>query len=401
MIRPRLATALALLSGLFCFPAGAHVPSESFSRWHLHGQQLSMTFTVATREASRIPRTAAEGDLAQVLIRYLATRVHVLSDDDSCARHGEPAALAGQPGYLRVEARWRCLRPPTALEIRAFADLAADHSHYVTYSTAGELRQQVLVASSIWTIDNAAKNTGSQHRTVPTFLAQGFGHVLSGYDHLAFLLALLLLVRRPLDLAWMITGFTLGHSLTLSLSVLGFVQANVPGVEAAIGLTIALVAVERFTQTRASALPLALICAAALLLMLPLSLHPRSVLAPITVAGLALFTFCYLLLAGRLGRRGAFRLLIAGLFGLIHGFGFAGGLIVGGGGQGSLLLPLLGFNLGVELGQLVLVAAVLTTVAAARRLSIAGPALPPAALQVTSMILCGAGVFWFVERALL
>src|SRR4051794_21217955 len=77
----------------------------------------------------------------------------------------------------------------------------------------------------------------------------GIEHILIGVDHITFLLALLLLCRRVREVAFMVTDFTLGHSLTLSLAVLGLVTPNVPVIEALIGFTIALVAVENISIT--------------------------------------------------------------------------------------------------------------------------------------------------------
>ena len=76
------------------------------------------------------------------------------------------------------------------------------------------------------------------------YVALGVEHILIGVDHIAFLLALLILCRRPREVVLMVTGFTLGHSITLTLAVLGVVEPHAPVIEALIGFTIALVAVE-------------------------------------------------------------------------------------------------------------------------------------------------------------
>ena len=82
---------------------------------------------------------------------------------------------------------------------------------------------------------------------------------MSGVDHLAFVLALLLLCRRVREVVFMVSGFTLGHSLTLSLAVLGVVEPNVPVIEALIGFTIALVAAENIGITSGTGRRLGLI----------------------------------------------------------------------------------------------------------------------------------------------
>ena len=134
----------------------------------------------------------------------------------------------------------------------------------------------------------------------------GVEHILSGIDHLLFVVALLFLVGFNRQLVWTITAFTLAHSLTLASAALGWLTLRSPPVEATIALSIVLVAGE--------------------------ALHKRETLARRLPA------------------------LVAFLFGLVHGLGFAGALSEIGLPQNHLATALLTFNLGVELGQLVAVA---------------------------------------------
>ncbi len=135
----------------------------------------------------------------------------------------------------------------------------------------------------------------------------GVAHILSGIDHLLFVIGLLFLVGFNQRLMWTISAFTLAHSLTLASSALGWLVLRPPPVEATIALSIVLVAAE--------------------------ALHRRQTLA----------------------RR--WPALVAFLFGLVHGLGFAGALKVIGLPENHLLVALLSFNVGVELGQLLTVAA--------------------------------------------
>lgn len=130
----------------------------------------------------------------------------------------------------------------------------------------------------------------------------GVEHILSGLDHLMFVLALLFLVGFNRRLVWTVTAFTVAHSLTLGLSALGWLTLRTPPVEATIALSIVLVAGE--------------------------ALHRQSTLS----------------------RR--WPALVALLFGLVHGLGFAGALKEIGLPQNHLSVALLSFNVGVELGQL-------------------------------------------------
>ena len=139
----------------------------------------------------------------------------------------------------------------------------------------------------------------------------GIEHILSGFDHLLFVLALLFLVGFNRRLLLTITAFTLAHSLTLALSALGLVTLRSPPVEATIALSIALVAAEALNRE------------------------------------------------ATLARR--WSALVAFLFGLVHGLGFAGALQEIGLPQKHLSVALLTFNVGVELGQLLVVAGAYAT----------------------------------------
>jgi hydrogenase/urease accessory protein HupE len=146
-----------------------------------------------------------------------------------------------------------------------------------------------------------------------TYLRLGVEHILFGFDHLLFVLALVILVRDWRRVAVTVTAFTIAHSITLAAATLGFVSVPGPPVEATIALSIMLVCVE-ILNARAR--------------------------KPSLTARLPW--------------------LVAFSFGLLHGFGFAGALAEVGLPQHAIPVALLFFNLGVEIGQLAFVAAVLT-----------------------------------------
>jgi hydrogenase/urease accessory protein HupE len=185
-----------------------------------------------------------------------------------------------------------------------------------------------------------------------TYTAIGIEHILLGFDHLLFVLVLVILVDGLKRLVWTITAFTAAHSITLALATLGLVELPGPPVEAAIALSIAFVAAEIVQKRQGRA----------------------------TVAQ-------------------RYPWAIAFTFGLLHGLGFAGALAEVGLPQNAIPLALLFFNVGVEIGQLLFVAAVLAAGALARvalrRLSLAPPRwlwrVPPYAIGS----LAG---FWTIER---
>jgi hypothetical protein len=220
-----------------------------------------------------------------------------------------------------------------------------------------------------------------------------------GFDHLAFLASILLLVQglKPLVLA--ITGFTVGHSITLALAVLGLAIPDGQLVEALIGLTIALVAAESVFQRQSRLGTYAAVVfasGAALFLFSILRRGPD----PQTLAGITLFFAAYLLLAQQRPKwLPGLTPLLTGFFGLIHGFGFAGALLEIGLPVEQLAVALLVFNLGIELGQLLMVTALLALLILLRRLTPAIAVLQEPARALAASALVALGTFWFVDRA--
>jgi hydrogenase/urease accessory protein HupE len=182
------------------------------------------------------------------------------------------------------------------------------------------------------------------------YVAHGVEHILFGFDHLLFVLALILLVPNLGTLVATITAFTVAHSITLALAVLDVVRVPAPPVEAAIALSILLLATE---IARAD--------------------------------------------ARRPSLTSRWPWVVAFAFGLLHGFGFAGALRSVGLPEGDVPLALFGFNVGVELGQLAFVAAIVALRAALRRVA------PSFSLQhgLARAATYGIGTlaaFWLFER---
>jgi len=324
-------------------------------------------------------------------VNYLDSHIVVQGPESNCKLSDALRPLRARPGFLQIEAVWRCSEPPTALGIHAFFDLAAEHSHFASFESPRGMSQRLMTGEDqVWLLVSETPDSAFMD-----FVMLGFRHITSGLDHVVFLLALLLICRRPSDMVWAITGFTLGHSITLTLAVVGMVQANIPAVEAIIGLTIALVAIERTASLMNSALPLAIACALLLLLMVPVASLAGVYLRATTLGGLALFSFCYLLVAHELSGRGSFRVMITALFGLVHGLGFAGAFLANNTGVVVPPWSLAGFNFGVELGQLFLLTMMLMMGLLVRRQT----RLTIPAADLVSAAVCGSGVFWFIQRS--
>ena len=194
--------------------------------------------------------------------------------------------------------------------------------------------------------------TVPDHETTLTvarrYVELGVVHILTGWDHLLFALGLLLLARDRRALLATITAFTLGHSVTLTLAALDLAHVSPAPVEALIAFSIFVLAVELARSDAGS----------------------------------------------RLWRK---PWLMALVFGLLHGLGFAGTLRAAGLPAGSIPLALLSFNVGIELGQLGFVGSIVAVYAAARSLAVPAPAWG----RTLAVYAIGSlAVFWVIERAL-
>lgn len=256
--------------------------------------------------------------------------------------------------HLRLQQRYGQQEGCTADAIvNATAWLAALPEHGVYLTRADVADQVTLLSGSVATAPLAVDATrATALANAQRFLLLGFEHLVTGYDHLAFLGLLLLGIARTravrnatasvalLEAARIVTAFTIAHSLTLALAATGVVSLPVAPVELAIAASIV-----------------------------------------VTAAAVALGW------GGALGWRVAFA------FGLVHGFGFAnllGELLTG----GSLAIPLALFNVGLELGQLALVILALPCIVWLTR----RPALSARAIPVAAVAFGLLGGFWLVER---
>ena len=191
-----------------------------------------------------------------------------------------------------------------------------------------------------------------QFEVARTYTVLGIEHILLGIDHLLFVLALVLLVKGHRRLIATITAFTIAHSITLALATLGVLQVPGAPVEASIALSIVFVASE--------------------------IIHARQ---------------------GRPGLTQRYPWLVAFTFGLLHGLGFAGALAEVGLPQLSIPTALLFFNVGVEIGQLIFIVAVLGFIWLARRVQQRmASTLIPRLWQAVPYAIGGVASYWLFER---
>jgi hypothetical protein len=336
----------------------------------------------------------------EIYEQHLIETTSVAAAGEMCTRTGN-SLLQAASGFVRVELVFECAEnAPDTIRFRALFDKAPAHVHYAKLHVDGLLRGEALLTDSADTWHFASLAAGDSW-SFTSFVRIGTEHISGGVDHVAFLLGLLLVAGSAGRAVIAVTGFTLGHSISLAAAVLGYVHADGKLVEAFIGFTVMLVAVEYFllrhAEIRRFAIASTLLAWATGVAALAMGyIGNRALLA---YAGFGIFAACYLLAARLLQereqKRATILLFVATCcFGLVHGFGFAGFLMETGLLGTSLFVPLLGFNLGVELGQLILVVVALLGGMLLRR------HVPEFMPQLVAAGLCGVGVYWFVGRTL-
>ena len=351
------ALALVWLLVLDPLDAEAHLRSQSVSQWRMTDQGASVVLRVPLLELSRIPEaemaTHSQADFEEWVGAYSASTLALRAGEDLCEVIGVPEVL--RPAEDRIGISWmlRCGPGPRTIESRFLLDVAPGHLHFAQVRGIGDAAERLLSAGEPrWTLVDAAESEG---RGVARYLWLGLAHIATGFDHLAFLLALLLVGRRGREVVVVVSGFTIGHSLTLGVAALGLLQPEAPAVEALIGLSIALVACEGVLTT-ATARAWGLAWASGLALLAAARSLGAGVVPALSLLGIALFAACYFPLLGRATHPERVRAAVALLFGLIHGLGFGGFLLDVGLPPARVAAALFSFNIGVEIGQLMLVA---------------------------------------------
>jgi hypothetical protein len=331
---------------LVTVPAEAHTMATGLAELTVADADVRYRLTVVLSElpaeAARSLAAAGDGQVAALeqAVTALREKVGVKIDGAAC-RPGRASLRGSRLGDTRMtlEIDWHCPKSPGRLEIRDdWFDLFGEH-----YRTLARIDGPHGVQEVAFLPDRreARIDLGPASVASHGFFRLGVEHILTGYDHLLFLAALLLGGGGALTLLKIVTGFTLAHSLSLAASVLGLVTIPSRVVEPVIAASIVWVALEN----------------------------------------------------AWLGRAPARRWLVSFAFGLVHGLGFASALGPLALPAGSLVLALLGFNVGVEAGQILVIALAIPIGLWTRR----QPWEPRLARGLSAAVAI-IGAIWFVER---
>ena len=379
------------LTTLDCF---AHSRSESYSKINV----LSNHNFYQVNLSANISNT--------ILNNFLRLNVFNSADDvrnyasssfklgDNCEQDNNFKFTSNQSaGYTKIQSSFKCQSLPDLISINLFLDLGPSHAHISKIYIDNVLKDEHIFnsANEAWQPDFTSPNQIIQN-SFSSFFKLGFEHILEGLDHLAFLLGLVLLFRGK-ELLLVITGFTIGHSITLALGTLNFITVNISIVEMLIGFSIFIVGLDHLQQhhkhlVSSKTFNISLFCLAGLLIIFNFNL--------LFLFGLILFIYTYFLLQLSSGKRLLMQLITI-FFGLIHGLGFASNLSENPIVQDQMFSMILGFNLGIEVGQ------ILIALLAVSLLTFLKSFLSATRFQILnrslSMYLIGIGLFWFVSRS--
>lgn len=364
MSRPLLAILLLLASSC----AGAHISSNGFLALNTTGSQVSGTLELAIRDAELAVGLDSNGDGSVTwgearahqgeLVAYVRDRLALSANRTPCAVSFGPMQVNARVdgNYLWLPFSASCSGADLNIDYRLLQDIDPSHRGLLTLSAWGETQTGVLTPGR--GVQSFELGRPRLLRALTEYLSIGVWHIWSGIDHLLFLLSLLLPavlrrhggqweaapIARPafVNILKVVTAFTLAHSVTLSLAAFNVVHLP-----------------SRLTES---------IIAASIIVAALNNIFPRVT-------------------------EGRWRIAFA--FGLLHGFGFASVLAEMGLPSGARLVSLVAFNLGVEIGQLAVVLAVMPLAYCARATSFYRYTV----MRWGSSAIAALAFVWLVQRA--
>ena len=376
----------------------AHQRSESYSKvlinHYENNFEVETVFSIQLSVLSKM-QWPLSSNWEQEVLSHVKSNFYI---DSECEFKETPKFFTSTTtGYIRLSWSEECQGEVVKLKNNAFFDLDTTHAHISTFKIDGQSYPEKLFTSQSrsWQEGVLDRNRGNENEgSIWDYFLLGIKHISTGYDHIAFLLGIILLNRRKRSLLIAITGFTLGHSLTLALGVMNFVSPSTSFVESLIGYSILLISLEFLAKETEQ---YELYSKSIFFISIPFLIFYsffgiNSYL--LGLFGIVLFTISYFNLSNRL-RDFNLSIAVTALFGLVHGFGFAGTLTEVGLPEDRIVSALLGFNLGVEIGQITIVLLFFLIVSLLRNIQyLRGLSLEPLA----AVFLASLGSFWFIER---
>ncbi len=318
----------------------AHDAGMSSLKVEFSNQTLTISSEYSKREIEKIVSLDDQKAIADLVLNSIILKVdgQLIKAGELKYGFNDGHTFAFQQVYQGIKGE------KIELQSLLIAKLNPEHKQFLSVCRADEMitaRQVLTSENDSYTVDFEQINPDT---SFSKFLPLGIEHIVFGYDHLLFLCALLLMVKSFGEIAKIVTSFTVAHSITLALATFKIIQVAPQFIESLIALSIIFVGLENLFKSEQKN-----------------------------------------------------RWMLTYAFGLIHGFGFASALQEVGIGKGfGVTVPLLSFNLGVEIGQMAVVLLVLPFLWKLRKLEIYTNRLVP----IGSGLVVVAGIYWLIERTL-
>ena len=384
---------------LFSQEAFAHTRSVSYSSWLMTNDEIVMTFSAPAREVTKLKEyKTLYPDLSASLNKHLLDSI-ILNPEGSLVKS---KSLITEQGTIAIEQTYKIkANSLLAIEINAFYEVSSNHTHYATHKTTDGKNRSIILNQnnrSFEVIPNSHNLKDESFQAVLLgYINLGFTHILCGVDHLVFLLVLLLLCRSLKELIFTATGFTIGHSLTLFLAASNLLIPNIKIIESLIGLTIVIAAIEAIRLPIIELKRVRMLSIWLFVSIFLISFFTSYINNSLLIIGMGVLPISYLRLIEDENASSKYRPLLATIFGIIHGFGFANILNEIGIIKANFLLALFGFNIGVELGQ-ILVLSVLWYIYVHVKKNMKNINFAEIR-SLLSSILLAIGLYWFITRS--
>ena len=328
----------------------AHQKSQSYTSWkgEVVGTDFEVSVSTKISKAVLFNQLQNNGYRIDQLENYFRNKI---SSEDCLSQN--PLIQDNGGNFIKYLDKFICTIDKPRFSFNLFFDLNLSHLDFSSQQKEGQLFPDFIISSNNRQISIFNENQSAElNLSFLNFLSFGFKHILSGLDHIAFLLLIIFLCANLKTLFFAISGFTLGHSASLFSSVQGLIVSSTSLVEIMIGFSILVCSIEVLGKKTAQLglFSNLLLVAWAMLTFAIYIFIPKQFLFFLS---LGLMMFCYLRLSDNY-QSSLNLIFITIVFGFIHGLGFAGAINEIYLPKEDMLKILLAFNLGIEIGQILI-----------------------------------------------
>ncbi|MBT3982817.1 MAG: hypothetical protein HOE90_15770 [Bacteriovoracaceae bacterium] len=386
-----------LFSLIFCSLCFGHTKSDSYSTWKIKESSLLGTISFRKTEIERISKLYFHKNYSSINFSEFLRKIFIVtSSNQECLATSRFQKIRSSIDYIAFVGSFKCQDSKNIqLQIESIFSLIPRHLHFAKVGGEDYFFSEDNNSHKIF----GAKSDSATVKPARALemLVKGIKHVSFGIDHILFLIVLIISFSSLKEITLLVSGFTIGHFISLVLSTQVIFPVSGASIESLIGFSISIVCIEYLLtrhQLRSFEKIWAFLVPAGIVMILLFGSKTFSSFEILALAGFVCFHLAYV-------KKGVKNLFYSGvittLVGVVHGFGFQGYFQNVGGA--SALTNVFLFNIGVELGQLMIVAATILAMKLFKdRMQ---PAYRESFLKLSMSTAYFVGFFWFSSRALL